>query len=230
MIIMGGVFLCGCSSYRFQGHVAKGTCISASCAQKYRIGSVVFREDRQFAVVSPWDIYEFYEFNEIRFRRDVMKRNPDLFTGSAKGIPLAVTIRVFYDGRPKDGDISGILRYFLTLGVCPLRIGVTTPCEITVSMVGARNISQSCAFQFREDLKMSAMSPLGWIQFETVPEATSCRRSNGFMTAPGINTKCKEDWEAVFIETVTDGIEVCIREIEKRTPPDVLARLANVPQ
>ena len=225
---MVGVFLCGCSSYRFQGHVAKGTCISESCAQKYRIGSVVFRVDRQFAVVSPWD---GDEFNELRIRRDVMKRNPNLFTCSAKGVPLAVTIRVFYGyGEPKDGDISGLLPYFMTLGVCPLRIGVTTPCEITVSMVGARNISQSFAFQFREDLKMSAMSPLGLIQFDTVPEATSCRRGNGLMTAPGINRKCKGDWEAVFIETFTDGIELCIREIEKRTPPDVLARLANVPQ
>ncbi len=232
LVVMVGVFLCGCSSYRFQGHVAKGACALEPCAMKYRIGPFVLRVDRKgfFDGTIEGDMWAIpqaaQEFSEVRIRRDVVKLNPNLFTCSGKGIPLAVTIRVY--GEPKDGAISG-LPYFMTLGVCPLRIGETTPCEITVSIVGARDISQSCPLQFRSDAKLSAILPLGLVQFDAVPGASSCRRGNGFMTAPQLDFKCQAAWESVFVETLADGIVVCVQEIEKRTPPDVLTRLASVP-
>lgn len=227
LVAMVVVFLCGCSSYRFQGHIAKTAGASEPCERTYYIGAVVLRVDRGSVIGSDWD---GEAFREIRIRRDAMKRNPKLFTRLGKGVPLAVTVRVY--GDPKGGD-GVLLPYFLTLGICPLWIGADTPCEITVAIEGAPEINQSCTFQVRSDLKMSATSPLGWIPFERVPSATSSRRDSGIMTAPGINSDCRADSEVVFVETVVDGIEACVREIEKRTPPDVfseaLLRLPNVP-
>ena len=226
LVVMVGVFLCGCSSYRFQGHVEKNTSMSEPCVMKYWIGPVVVRVDRQTVVFEEgrWD---GQNINEVRIRRDAIKLNPNLFTRYGEGIPLSVTIRVYSE---HEKDECSAFPYFMTLGVCPMRIGGSNRCEITVAIEGAQDISQSCIFQFRNDLKMSALSPLGLVAFDSVPEATSCRRGGGLMTAPLISVKCGQDWEAVFVETLVDGIDVCVREIEKHTPPDVLSRLANVPQ
>lgn len=223
LVVMAGVFLSGCSSYRFQGHVAKGASTSVPCVMKYWIGPVVVRVDRQ-GEVGRWD---GQNINERRIRRDAMKRNPNLFACFGEGIPLSVTIRVY---SKREDEKYSVGPYSMTLGMCPMRIGGSSRCELTVAIEGERGISQTCDFQFQSDLKMSAMSPLGLVPFNRVPEAASYRRGSGLLTAPLIDKGCGEDWEAVFVETLVDGIDVCVREIEKRTPPDVLARLANVPR
>ena len=226
LVVMAGVFLCGCSSYRFQGHVVKGASTSEPCVMKYWIGPVVVRVDRQI-VAGEEGRWDGQNINERRIRRDAIKRNPNLFACFGKGIPLSVTIRVY--SKHEDDKLSSV-PYIATLGVCPMRIGESNRCELTVAIEGECGISQTCDFQFRSDLKMSAFSPLGLVPFNRVPEAASYRRGSGLLTAPLIDKGCGVDWEAVFVETLVDGIDVCVREIEKRTPPDVLARLANVPQ
>lgn len=222
LVVMAGMLLCGCSSYRIQGHVEKGAASSGPRAMKYWNGPVVVRVDRRLPTEPrKWNTDRL---SEPRVRRDAMRRNPNLFASLGEGVPIEVTIRVYSEA--VDVDYLGI-PFGLSFGIYPIRLGETNPCEITVAIEGARGISGSCVCRFREDVKFSSLSPLGLIRFDDVPGVTSCRRGSGIMAMIALDDECREEWESVFVETLVDGIQECIIEIEKRTPPGVLAALAD---
>ncbi len=222
LVVIAGMLLCGCSSYRLQGQVEKGAASAGPHATKYWIGPVFMRVDRrQPTEPGKWNVNRL---SETRVRRGAILRNPSLFASLGEGVPIEVTIRVYSEA--PDVDYLGI-PFGLSFGIYPMRLGETNPCEITVAIEGARDISGSCVCRFREDVKFSSLSPLGLIRFDAVPGVTSCRRGSGIMAMIAFDEECREEWASVFVETLVDGIQECIIEIEKRTPPGVLAALAN---
>jgi len=122
---------------------------------------------------------------------------------------------------------SALFPYLLTLGIFPMWNYTPSQCEIVVTSLADRNRRQSCLVDFRSDMKLTFLSPIGLISYDYVPSAVSCRTGAGVMEAPHTDRECLANLQSVYIETLATGIAACVQEIDRSAPMAVEKQSSN---
>lgn len=218
------IFLCGCSSYRFQGNISHPVDTTLVSEKKYRVDTFMNKTDNgsssmgqgSFAATDSWSLPGASEkLCASDICNALMRSNSKVFSETAESIPLAVEINT--RSETKEGLWTMLFPYLLTLSIFPAHVHTPSQCEVTVVYMNDRSIRQSCIVDFRTESKLSVLSPIGMASFDSVPGAVSCRAGSGIMKAPHLDNGCLSDLQAVFTETLSAGIVKCIQEIENRS-------------
>lgn len=205
----------GCTSYRVVGKSPNNLAASSVRLQRtYRLERIKVNYDSINGMPSHvWNMsFALGKFPVNDFEERIIKKRPEVFVENPNSIPIVAEVNL-KSGR---GSLywTALVPYLVSLGILPAQIQYDDVCGVTIQRRDTMYQTPETTFSFQHKCMVTALSPIGLIGYDNVPDTTACSSGSGIILQPALDKNVRDNIADAISTTLAATIVSLLQQME----------------